>query len=140
MPDTSRDEASQKIKYCITQYQGRIIISTYSRSEPTKKNQKEKTNSLKPKNYLPPPIRSRKSKTLFSQKHRNRSISTRQTKHVFRTFKSHLETRPMFHWTDSRIKSHLCLCYIAYTLLNNLRITLSKKQILLSENQITNLD
>lgn len=38
--------------------------------------------------------------------------------HTFRTFKSHLETRPMFHWTDSRIRGHICLCYIAFTLLN----------------------
>lgn len=36
--------------------------------------------------------------------------------HAFRTFKSHLESRPMFHWTDKRIEGHICLCYIAYTL------------------------
>lgn len=36
--------------------------------------------------------------------------------HTFRTFKSHLETRPMFHWTDKRIEGHICLCYIAYSL------------------------
>lgn len=38
--------------------------------------------------------------------------------HTFRTFKSHLEMRPMFHWNDKRIEGHICLCYIAYTLLN----------------------
>ena len=38
--------------------------------------------------------------------------------HSFRTFKSHLETRPMFHWTDSRIEGHICLCYIAFALQN----------------------
>ncbi len=38
--------------------------------------------------------------------------------HTFRTFKSHLEMRPMFHWTNKRIEGHICLCYIAYTLLN----------------------
>jgi len=38
--------------------------------------------------------------------------------HTFRTFKTHLEMRPMFHWTDKRIEGHICLCYIAYTLLN----------------------
>src|SRR5690606_34203461 len=36
--------------------------------------------------------------------------------HTFRSFKSHLETRPVFHWTDKRIEGHICLCYIAYTL------------------------
>lgn len=34
----------------------------------------------------------------------------------FRTFKSHLEIRPMFHWTDKRIEGHICMCYIAFTL------------------------
>jgi transposase len=38
--------------------------------------------------------------------------------HSFRTFKSHLETRPMFHWTDKRIEGHICLCYIAFALQN----------------------
>ncbi len=38
--------------------------------------------------------------------------------HSFRTFKSHLETRPMFHWTDTRIEGHICLCYMAFALQN----------------------
>jgi transposase len=38
----------------------------------------------------------------------------------FRTFKSYLETRPMFHWTDKRIEGHLVLCYISFCLLNYL--------------------
>ena len=38
--------------------------------------------------------------------------------HSFRTFKSHLETRPMFHWTDRRIEGHICLCYMAFALQN----------------------
>ena len=36
--------------------------------------------------------------------------------HSFRTFKSHLEIRPMFHWTDKRIEGHICLCYMAFTM------------------------
>jgi transposase len=46
--------------------------------------------------------------------------------HSFRCFKSFLETRPMFHWTDSRIRGHLCVCYIAYALLAYLQNTLRK--------------
>lgn len=38
--------------------------------------------------------------------------------HSFRSLKSHLETRPMFHWTDKRIEGHICLCYMAFALLN----------------------
>jgi hypothetical protein len=71
--------------------------------------------------------------------------------HSFRTFKSHLETRPMFHWTDSRIEGHICLCYIAFALQNyvlqkanklkqvfteaSLRNTLDKMQVSLLKHQ-----
>jgi transposase len=44
-----------------------------------------------------------------------------KVEHSFRTFKSYLETRPMFHWTDKRIEGHLVLCYIAFCLLNYLQ-------------------
>lgn len=46
--------------------------------------------------------------------------------HSFRTFKSHLDARPMFHWTDKRIEGHICMCYIAYTLLNHTLQKLNK--------------
>lgn len=44
-----------------------------------------------------------------------------QIEQSFRTFKSYLEIRPMFHWTDKTIEGHICLCYIAYCLLNYLQ-------------------
>jgi len=56
--------------------------------------------------------------------------------HSFRTFKSHLETRPMFHWTDHRIEGHICLCYIAYALQNVLQQKVNKQQNNLSEKQL----
>ena len=68
-----------------------------------------------------------------------------QIEQAFRTFKSYLETRPMFHWTDKRIQGHMCLCYLAYTTLsyvlrkqpgwseNKLRKTLEKMQVSLVE-------
>ena len=59
-----------------------------------------------------------------------------QIEHSFRTFKTHLETRPMFHWTDKRIEGHICLCYIAYAILTHLQNKLRKGNINLSENQI----
>lgn len=59
-----------------------------------------------------------------------------QIEHSFRTFKSHLETRPMFHWTDKRIEGHICLCYIAYTLLTHVQNKLSKSNNRLSEKEI----
>lgn len=59
-----------------------------------------------------------------------------QIEHAFRTFKSFLETRPMFHWTDQRIEGHICLCYIAYTFQIFLSNELKKNNTPLSENQI----
>lgn len=71
--------------------------------------------------------------------------------HSFRTFKSHLETRPMFHWTDTRIEGHICLCYMAFALQNyvlqkankpkqifteaSLRKTLDRMQVSLLKHQ-----
>ena len=59
-----------------------------------------------------------------------------QIEHSFRTFKSHLETRPMFHWTDKRIEGHICLCYIAYSLQTFVQNKLLNSGISLSEKQI----
>jgi transposase len=57
-----------------------------------------------------------------------------QIEHAFSTFKSYLETRPMFHWTDKRIEGHICLCYLAYVLLNHLLQRLKKHKI--TEKQV----
>lgn len=54
----------------------------------------------------------------------------------FRTFKSFLETRPMFHWTDERIKGHFCMCYMSFALLNYLQQILKKNNLDYSENDI----
>jgi len=61
-----------------------------------------------------------------------------QIEHSFRTFKSYLETRPMFHWTNKRIEGHICLCYMAYSLLNNLQLRLAKNKLNHSEQTIRN--
>lgn len=54
----------------------------------------------------------------------------------FRTFKSYLETRPMYHWTDKRIQGHLCMCYISFCLLNYLQQKLESGNIKFSEDKI----
>jgi transposase len=54
----------------------------------------------------------------------------------FRSFKTFLETRPMYHWTEKRILGHLALCYISFTLLNYLQLRLRQIEMPLSENQI----
>lgn len=59
-----------------------------------------------------------------------------QIEHSFRSFKTFLETRPMFHWTKPRILGHLALCYISFTALNYLQLKLKKQDTPQSENQI----
>ena len=44
-----------------------------------------------------------------------------EVEHAFRTLKSQLEIRPMFHWTDKRIKGHVCMCFIAFIFMNFIR-------------------
>lgn len=56
--------------------------------------------------------------------------------HSFRTFKSHLETRPMFHWTDKRIEGHICLCYMAFALQNYVLQKVNKLKPTLTENSL----
>lgn len=42
----------------------------------------------------------------------------------FRIMKSHLETRPMFHWTAKRIQGHILLSYIAFVFERTLELAL----------------
>ncbi len=46
-----------------------------------------------------------------------------EVEHAFRTLKSQLEIRPVFHWTNKRIEGHIAMSFIAYTFLNYLRNT-----------------
>ena len=56
-----------------------------------------------------------------------------QVERTFRTLKSQLAIRPMFHWTNIRIEGHVAMCFVAFTFLNYIRNTvktLSEKQII----------
>jgi len=44
-----------------------------------------------------------------------------EVEHAFRTLKSQLEIRPVFHWTNKGIEGHIAMSFIAYTFLNYLR-------------------
>jgi len=46
-----------------------------------------------------------------------------EVEHSFRALKSQLEIRPVFHWTDKRIRGHISMCFIAFTFINHLRNT-----------------
>ena len=54
----------------------------------------------------------------------------------FRSMKSYLETRPMYHWTDKRISGHICLCFISYYVLRYLQIILERKLLHKTERTI----
>lgn len=47
-----------------------------------------------------------------------------------------LKMRPIFHWTEKRIRAHILICFMAYTLLINLRVKLKKLKINLSIEEI----
>ncbi len=42
----------------------------------------------------------------------------------------------MFHWTDKRIAGHICMCYIAYTLLNYTLLKLNQNNNDFSEHSL----
>lgn len=54
----------------------------------------------------------------------------------FRIFKSHLDARPLFHWTHKRIKGHFVLCFIAFLLERTLELELKRQQIEYSPQRI----
>jgi transposase len=58
--------------------------------------------------------------------------------HSFRTLKSHLEIRPMFHWTDRRIEGHICMCYIAFALQNWVLKKVNKTKNIITEKTLRN--
>lgn len=54
----------------------------------------------------------------------------------FRLFKTHLETRPMFHWTESRIRGHLMLCFIAFLFERTIETSLREREVTFSPDKI----
>jgi len=45
---------------------------------------------------------------------------------AFRELKSNLELRPMYHWTENRIRGHIMICFLAFYLEMQLRRCLSE--------------
>jgi transposase len=54
----------------------------------------------------------------------------------FRVLKTNLEARPIFHWTERRIKGHFMLCFIAFLLERTLELELNKNKISYSVERI----
>ncbi len=170
----NKDEEQINIKYYVSRYNGRKIISTFSSKRARKDAKEREQKIIKAKELLKNPTSLKKkafqyylkeegdekNSYIFDEEKINRSakfdgfisIATNnedlpiemvldhyrhlfQIEQTFRTFKSHLEIRPMFHWTDERIKGHIAMCYIAYAIeryfLNRMACTDKK----ISENE-----
>lgn len=54
----------------------------------------------------------------------------------FRIMKSTLEVRPVFHWTESRIKGHFMVCFLAFLMERTLEFKLRKAGVTASPEQI----
>ena len=54
----------------------------------------------------------------------------------FRIMKSTLEVRPIFHWTEDRIKGHFVVCFLAFLLERTLELKLKNANIAASPQSI----
>jgi len=54
----------------------------------------------------------------------------------FRIMKSTLEVRPIFHWTEQRIKGHFVVCFLAFLLERTLEFKLKKNKFTMSPSEI----
>ena len=58
---------------------------------------------------------------------------------AFRISKGTLEMRPMFHFTEKRIESHVCICFVAYKLYKELERVISAMDIGLSVDAVLDI-
>lgn len=169
-------DEKHSVKYASIEYNGRLILSTYSQKRAAKDEQEREEKLQRAKILLKNPSQlQKKAQHYFLQNHGENkytineerikenkryggflAIATNavslsaetildhythlfQIEHSFRTFKSHLETRPMFHWTDKRILGHLTLCYICYALLQHVLNKLKNAGFKTTEAQLRSL-
>jgi transposase len=59
-----------------------------------------------------------------------------QIEAAFRLNKHDLKMRPIYHWTENRIKSHILICFIAYSLASFVKYKLDKLNFKLSFEEI----
>ena len=55
---------------------------------------------------------------------------------AFRITKGRLELRPMFHFTEKRIKAHVCICFVAYKVYKELERILKTENINISVDKV----
>jgi transposase len=62
-----------------------------------------------------------------------------QVESAFRVTKGKLELRPMFHFTEERIKAHICICFVAYKVYKELERILNIAKIGLSVDKVLDI-
>lgn len=61
-----------------------------------------------------------------------------QIEEAFRINKHNLKMRPIYHWTPRRIKGHIAICFLAYTLVKQATYRIEQQQFKMSFEQIRN--
>ncbi len=74
--------------------------------------------------------------SLSSQEILKRYRNLWQIEAAFRINKHDLKMRPIYHWTEKRIRSHILICFTAYSLVAFVKHKLSKLKINLSFEEI----
>lgn len=59
-----------------------------------------------------------------------------QVEAAFRVSKHDLSTRPIYHWTPNRIKSHILICFLSLVLERHLEVILKKRNTPVTTTQI----
>ena len=81
-------------------------------------------------------ITNHKKNDLSSEEILRRYRNLWQIEAAFRVNKHDLKMRPIYHWTEKRIKAHILICFVAYSLAAFVKYKLHKKNIKLSFEEI----
>jgi len=100
----------------------------------SKKSQRKPTNNQYDGTYF---IRY-SNKTLTTNEIWNIYNTIREVEQTFRTLKTDLRIRPIFHQKDSAILSHIFVGILAYQVVNTIRYQLKKHKINMSWETIVN--
>ena len=66
----------------------------------------------------------------------NRYRGLWQIEAAFRLNKNDLKMRPVYHWKKGRIRAHMLICFIAYTLVSHVQYQLKKAKIKISFEEL----
>lgn len=59
-----------------------------------------------------------------------------QIEAAFRLSKNDLKMRPVYHWKKDRIRAHILICFIAYTIISHTQFRLKREQVKISFEEL----